>query len=251
MKVVLRMPFLTFNNADIQFAKKDLTWKTYATKNALPTTRQVELIGKNEFAKAVLNENIEAFVIYVSFLSLGSKMTIYPAQKAQIVLLLAKEVIVLVKYSDYANVFSKKSAKVLPERTGINEYAIKLEEDKKLPYGPIYSLGPVELEILKTYIKTNLANSFIWPSKFPADAPILFVHKRNGSLQLWVNYQGLNNLTIKNKYPLMLIDESLDRLGRAKQFTQLDLTSAYYWIRIKEGNEWKIVFKTRYGHFKY
>ena len=119
----------------------------------------------------------------------------------------------------------------------MNEHAIKLEEDKQPPFGPIYSLGPVELETLKTYIETNLANGFIRPSKSPAGAPILFDRKPDGSLRLCVDYRGLNNLTIKNRYPLPLIGESLDRLGRAKQFTQLDLTNAYHQIRICESNE--------------
>ena len=58
-------------------------------------------------------------------------------------------------------------------------------------------------------------------------------------------------MTIKNWYPLSLIDESLDRLGRAKQFTQLDITSAYHRIRIPECDEWNTAFRTRYGHYEY
>ena len=91
---------------------------------------------------------------------------------------------------------------------------------------------------------------FILP-KSPAGAPILFDKKPDGSLCLCVDYWGLNNITIKNRYPLPLVGESLDRLGRAKQFTQLDLTSAYHQMRIKEGDQWKIAFRTRYGHFEY
>ena len=105
MEVVLGMPFLTLSNADIQFVQKELTWRTYITKDALPTTRTVELIDKEEFAKAALDENIEAFVVHVSFLSLGSKMTIHPAREAQIASLLAEEVTVPAEYSDFANVF--------------------------------------------------------------------------------------------------------------------------------------------------
>ena len=80
----------------------------------------------------------------------------------------------------------------------MNEHLIKLEEDKQPSFGPIYSLGPVELETLKTYIKTNLANGFIRPSKFLAGAPILFNQKPDGSLRLCMDYWGLNNITIKN-----------------------------------------------------
>ena len=95
----------------------------------------------------------------------------------------------------------------------------------------------MELETLKTYIKTHLKTGFIRPSKSPAGALIFFDKKSDGSFHLCVDYQGFNNLTIKNRYPLPLIGESLDRLGRAKRFTQLDLTSAYHCMRIKEGDE--------------
>ena len=125
----------------------------------------------------------------------------------------------------------------LPENTGINKHAIELEVGKQPPYGPIYSLGPVELETLKTYIETHLKTGFIQSFKSPAGAPILFNKKPDSSLWLCVNYQGLNNLIIKNWYPLPLIGEALDRLDRAKRFTQLDLTSAYQQMWIKEGNE--------------
>ena len=62
----------------------------------------------------------------------------------------------------------------------MNQYAIELQKGQQPPYGPIYSLGPVDFETLKTYIKTNLANSFIRPSKPPTDALILFVRKPDG-----------------------------------------------------------------------
>ena len=133
----------------------------------------------------------------------------------------------------------------------MNEYAIKLEDDKQPPFGPIYSLGPVELETLKTYMEINLANGFIRPFKSPAGAPILFDRKPDESFRLCVDYWGLNNITIKNQYPLPLISESLDQHGRAKRFIQLDLTNAYHRMRICEGDEWKTAFRTRYGHFKY
>ena len=103
----------------------------------------------------------------------------------------------------------------------------------------------MELETLKTYIETNLANDFLQPLKSPAGAPILFICKSNSNFRLCVDYQGLNNLTIENRYPLLLIGESLNWLGQAKRFTQLNLTSAYHLIRIKEGDKWKTAFKTK------
>ena len=205
MEVVIGMPFLTLGNTNIQFAKKEPTWRTYTTEDALPTTWRIGFINKKKFVKAALDKNIEAFVVYVSFLSIRSKMTIYLARKAEIASLLAEKITVPAEYSDFAKIFSKKSAKVFSKCTGINKYTIELKDDKQPLYGPIYSLGPVELETLNTYIKTNLVNGFIRPLKSSAGALILFVCKPDGSLRLYVNYQGLKNLNIKNRFALPLI----------------------------------------------
>ena len=144
-----------------------------------------------------------------------------------------------------------ENAAELPENTGMNEYAIKLEEGKQLPFGPIYNLGLVELETLKKYIKTNLANGFIRLSKFPTGAPILFDRKSDRRLHLCVDYWSLNNITIKNRYLLPLIGESLDWLGQTNQFTLLDLTNTYYQMRIRDCDEWKTAFRIWYSHFEY
>ena len=125
MKVDLGMLFFTFNNVDVQFAEKELTWRTYITKEA---THWVEIIDQKKFAKAALDENVEAFVVHISFFKL--RMTIDSARGAQLTLLLAKEVTVPTEYLDFADVFLEKSANVLPERTGVNEHAIELEEGK-------------------------------------------------------------------------------------------------------------------------
>ena len=139
----------------------------------------------------------------------------------------------------------------LSENTGINEHVIELNEGKQPLYNLIYSLGPVELETLKAYIETHLKTGFIRPFKSPAGAPILIDKKPDKNWQLCVNYQELNNLTIKNQYPLLLIGKNLDHLGRVKQFIQLDLSSAYHRMRIQGDYKWKIAFRTRYGHFEY
>ena len=101
----------------------------------------------------------------------------------------------------------------LLENIEMIKYAIKIEEGKQLPFGPIYSLGPIELEILKIYIKINLANGFIRPSKSPIGAPILFDRKPDGSFYLYVDYRGFNNITIKNQYLMPLTGKLLDWLG--------------------------------------
>ena len=80
---------------------------------------------------------------------------------------------------------------------------------------------------------------------------VLFGLKKDGGLRLCVDYRGLNSFTKKNRYPLPLISEALDRLVGAKVYTKLDIRDAYNMIRIREGDEWKTAFRTRYGHFEY
>ncbi len=169
---------------------------------------------------------------------------------AQILTATTKTVALLEVYKDLGDVFSNKNASHLPIHED-HDHAIDLIDGKQPPYGPIYSLSENELPILRKYIDKNLVNRFIRPSKSSADAPILFVPKPNRGFRLCLDYQGLNNLTIKNRYPLSLVGESLYKLGRAKQYTKLDLTDAYYQIRIKKRDEWKTVFWTRYSHYEY
>ena len=192
-----------------------------------------------------LDKNFETFVVHVVSLS-STSLNVHPSRRPQIFGLIAKKAStkVSVKYSDFVDVFFSDLVSKLPKHTRINDHAIKLVNSQQLSYGSIYSLGLVKLEILKAYIEINLANGFIRSSKFPTDTLILFDRKSNGSLRLYVNYQGLNNLTIKNRYLLSLIGKSLDRLRRAKRFTQLDLTSAYHQMRIREGDKKKTVFRT-------
>ncbi len=92
----------------------------------------------------------------------------------------------------------------------INNHTIKLVDNQQPSYDPIYSLSQVELEILKIYIKNNLVNGFIKSFKLLIGTPIFFDKKSDGNLQLYINYQGLNNLTIKNQYLLSLVRKLLD-----------------------------------------
>ena len=96
-----------------------------------------------------------------------------------------------------------------------------------MPFGPLYNLSEYELGVLKDYLDKNLHSGFIAHSKSPTGALILFIKKKDSSLRLCVDYCGLNAVTIKDKYPIPLISEILDRLGQAQVFTKLDLQGAY------------------------
>ena len=154
------------------------------------------------------------------------------------------------EYHDLLDAFSKKKADALPSHRPY-DHVIPLVPGETPPFGPIYSLSEVELKALSDYLKENLDKGFIRPSSSPAGAPILFVKKKDGSLRLCVDYRALNKITVKNRYPLPLISEMLDRLRSARYFTKIDLRGAYNLVRIAEGEEWKTAFRCRYGHFEY
>jgi hypothetical protein len=154
------------------------------------------------------------------------------------------------EYADFEDVFSKAKAEKLPEHKPY-DHSIPLEEGKTPPFGPIYSLSAPEMGALKKYLDENLERGFIQPSQSPAGAPILFVKKKDGSLRLCVDYRGLNNVTIKNRYPLPLISQMIDAIGGSLFFTTIDLRGAYNLLRIRKGEEWKTAFRCRYGHYEY
>lgn len=157
--------------------------------------------------------------------------------------------LVPVAYHGLLAAFSKQRADTLPPHRPY-DLAIDLEEGKSPPFGPLYSLSALELKALSEWLDENLLKGFIQPSKSPAAAPILFVKKKDSTLRLCVDYRALNAITVKNRYPLPLIPEALDRLREARIFTKLDLRGAYNLVRIKAGDEWKTAFRTRYGHFE-
>jgi hypothetical protein len=153
------------------------------------------------------------------------------------------------EYHDFLPLFSKVAADILPPHRTY-DHRIPLKEGKEPPFRPLYSLSRSELDALKTFLEQNLAKGFIRQSSSPAGAPILFVKKGDGSLRLVVDYRGLNEITIKNRYPLPLVRETLMRLSKAKWFTKLDVRGAYNLIRMAEGEEWKTAFRTRCGLFE-
>ena len=90
----------------------------------------------------------------------------------------------------------------------------------------------------------------IRPSKSPMASPVFFIKKKEGSLRLVQDYRQLNAMTIKNRYPLPLILELINHLRGAKYFTKLDVRWGYNNVRIKDGDEWKVAFRTNRGLYE-
>jgi transposase InsO family protein len=154
------------------------------------------------------------------------------------------------EYHDYADVFSKTKAWKLADHRPY-DLQITLEDGAQPPFGPIYSISPLELETLREFLDKNLRAGFVRSSNSPCGAPILFSRKKNGSLRLCVDFRGLNRITKKNRYPIPLTADLLDVPRKARIYTKIDLRHAYHLVRIAEGDEWKTAFRTRYGSFEW
>ncbi|KAJ1038479.1 hypothetical protein NDA10_002389 [Ustilago hordei] len=153
-------------------------------------------------------------------------------------------------YQHLRDVFDEVEADKLPHHTE-HDLHLELIEGGKPPQGPLYLKGPKEMSELRRYLDENLEKGFIRPSKSPAQSPVLFVPKKDGGLRLCVDYRGLNEITVKNRAPLPLIEEQLFLLRKARIYTKLDLRAAYNLIWIAKGDEWKTAFGTQLGLYEY
>jgi len=108
----------------------------------------------------------------------------------------------------------------------------------------------VEKKELDSFLEENLCTGRIRPSKSPIAAPVFFIKKKDGSLRLVQDYQALNSMTVKNKYPLPLNSELVSQLRGARYFTKLDVRWGFNNVRIKPGDEWKAAFRTNRGLFE-
>ncbi len=114
-----------------------------------------------------------------------------------------------------------------------------------------YRMSHEELKEFKVQLKELLVKGYIKLSKLPYGAPVLFVYKKDGTLRMCVDYKALNKVMVKNRYPLLRIDDLFDQLSGAKVFSRIDLHLGYYQIRIAEGDEEKTTCRTRYGSYEF
>jgi hypothetical protein len=114
-----------------------------------------------------------------------------------------------------------------------------------------YRMSHEELKELKVQLEELFTKGYIKLIKSPYGAPVLFVHKKDGTLRMCVDYKTLNKVTVKNRYPLPQIDDLFDRLLEVKVFSKIDLHLEYYQIWIMKGDEKEITCRTRYGSYEF
>ncbi|KAL0537310.1 hypothetical protein IC582_026287 [Cucumis melo] len=131
------------------------------------------------------------------------------------------------------------------------DFAIELEPETAPISKAPHRMAPAELKELKVQLQELLDKGFIRPSVSPWGAPILFVKKKDGSMCLCIDYRELNNVTVKNHYPLPRIKNLFDQLQGATVFSKIDLRSGYHQLRIRDSDIPKTAFRSRYGHYEF
>jgi hypothetical protein len=151
--------------------------------------------------------------------------------------------------NEFPVVFLEELAGTLPDQD--IESVIKLKPGIAPIYKTTYRMATLELAELKKHIKELLEKGFIRPSTSPWRAPVIFFLEKDGTQMLCVDYHALNEVTIKNKYPLPRIDDLFDQLRGACEFSKIDLWSRYHQLKIWESDILKTAFISRYGPYEY
>ena len=141
------------------------------------------------------------------------------------------------QYREFANVFSRSAADQLPPHRP-QDHEIQVYEGKQPPYYRSRGMSQEELAMAKKYLDEQLAKGFIRPSSRPRQL-------------VCIDYRGLNEITVENRYPILLIRETLEKLAKAKYFNKFDNTAAFNNIRLKQVDEWKTAFNSHHGQYEY
>jgi hypothetical protein len=157
--------------------------------------------------------------------------------------------VVPLPYHQFEQVFLKESFDELPERKKW-DHVIEFTPGSKEFSTKLYPMSPMEQKELDKFLEENLKSGRIRPSKSPMASPVFFIKKKDGSLRFVQDYRKLNDITIRNRYPLPLVPDIMSRVTGAKFFTKLDVRWGYNNIRIREGDEWKAAFRTNRGLFE-
>jgi hypothetical protein len=150
---------------------------------------------------------------------------------------------------EFVDVFPEELPGIPPDRE--IEFTIDLLPNTAPISKALYIMAPLELKELKDQLQELLDKGFIHPSVSPWGAPVLFVKKKDGSMRLCIDYQELNKVTIKNRYPLPRIDDLFNQLQGSQVFSKIDLHSGYHQLKVQEKDVQKMAFRTRYGHYEF
>jgi hypothetical protein len=215
---------LQFEHNGQQVTLKGIDIPTQPTLTEISVDNLQELLNINEvWAMAVLDQNSDLSVTVVA-----------PDMESLL--------------ADFEDVFSEPTT--LPPRRAL-DHAITLDTAAHPVNSRPYRYSPLQKDEIERQVAEMVKAGIVTPSMSPFASPVLLVKKKDGSWRFCVDYRKLNALTIKNKFPLPIVDELLDELAGTRFFSKLDLRAGYHQIRMRPEDEEKTAFKTHHGHFQF
>jgi len=187
---------------------------------------KIYAIDSASFLRLARKKNHDLFVIFMRDIDKALKITPF----------VDSATLLSLEYHDFLDVFSRELTNILPERRSY-DHKIQLQKSKTSIFESLYDMSQDELRVLKKYLKNNLIKDFIQVSSSFAISLILFVKKSSEELRFCVNYQDLNVMTVKNRYSLFLIQETLDRLTKIKYYIKLDIIAVFNKLRMTYEDE--------------
>jgi hypothetical protein len=250
--VILGMPWLKKHDPKIGFASHTFTFDSeYCRKHYNTPARPIKIKTLHDIPTKARPHNLlfkppELQYLNIAKMSLKA-CTIYSRRNCQLFTVIIKDIdrylqnisppeprdLLPEELKDYADVFSPKEAEKLPPYRNY-DHNIRLQEGKTPSFGLLYPMFRNKLIALKEWLEENLRKEFIRLSSSPAASSVLFVKKADKSLRFYIDYRKLNNISVKDRYPLPLIKKSLNNLKGMKYFTKIDIVFVFNNIRIKK-----------------